>query len=157
MSLQQSELPIRTNGDANAPRATDNHHSSTNGNTASTRAHPGKIAIEKRGSFEIDPFASPAIYYGEDQAPRKIHKTRTLSAVSPPHGPQGHTPRTPRSPHAHERRWSLPNRTQWLIEHGAQIEPSIKNPAASVATGRRTSHGRLKLRIRYGCVLTYDR
>jgi len=152
MSSQKSELPIRSDGDAHAPHTANNHPSATNGNT-STHAHPGKIAIEKRGSVEIDPYASPAVYYGEDQAPRKFHKTRTLSAVSPPHSPRGyHILRTPRSPHAHERRWSLPSRAKWLIELDTQIEHSIKNPAVG-APGRRTSHGTSERTGRVHCML----
>lgn len=154
MSSQKSGLPIRTNGDAHAPHTANDHHqpSATNGNTG-TRAHPGKIAIGKRGSVEIDPYASPAVYYGEDQALPEFHKTRTLSAVSPPHSPRGrHTPRTPRSPHAHERRWSLPSGAKWLIGHDTQIEHRTKNPAA-IAPGRRTSHGRSERPVRLDLVL----
>lgn len=33
-------------------------------------------------ALELDPFAAPSVYYGSSHSPRKVAKSRTLSAVS---------------------------------------------------------------------------
>jgi len=82
MSSQQSDLPIRSNGNGNAalPTAVDDLRSEA-------RAHPGRIDLAEQKVFQADPYASPAIYYGESHGPRKTNKGRTLSSVSQFHYP----------------------------------------------------------------------
>ena len=72
MSSQKSDLPIRSNGHSTAP-------------------HAAVQDLGEHKSFDVDPYASPAIYYGESHGPRKPQKTRTFSSVSslplkPAHG-----------------------------------------------------------------------
>jgi hypothetical protein len=77
MSSQKSDLPIRSNGQSTAP------HAAVQDLQQGDRAHPGKINnLGEQKSFEVDPYASPAIYYGESHGPRKPQKTRTFSSVS---------------------------------------------------------------------------
>jgi hypothetical protein len=76
MSSQKSDLPIRSNGQYTAP------HAAVQDLQQGERAHPGKINLGEQKSFEVDPYASPAIYYGESHGPRKPQKTRTFSSVS---------------------------------------------------------------------------
>jgi len=78
MSSQKSDLPIRSNGHSTAP------HAAVEDLRQGDRSHPGKIDLGEQKSFEIDPYASPAIYYGESHGPRKPTKTRTFSSVSIP-------------------------------------------------------------------------
>jgi hypothetical protein len=78
MSSQKSDLPIRSNGHSTAP------HAAVQDLRQGERAHPGKIDLGEHKSFEVDPYASPAIYYGESHGPRKPTKTRTFSSVSSP-------------------------------------------------------------------------
>ena len=78
MSSQKSDLPIRSNGHSTAP------HAAVEDLRQGERSHPGKIDLGEQKSFEIDPYASPAIYYGESHGPRKPTKTRTFSSVSSP-------------------------------------------------------------------------
>lgn len=33
-------------------------------------------------ALDLDPFAAPSVYYGSSHSPRKVAKSRTLSAVS---------------------------------------------------------------------------
>jgi hypothetical protein len=86
MSSQKSDLPIRSNGDAALHAAVDDLR-------AEAKAHPGKIDLAEQKGFQTDPYASPAIYYGESHGPRKTNKTRTLSSVSQKHilAPATHT------------------------------------------------------------------
>lgn len=78
MSSQKSDLPIRSNGQSNAP------HAVVDDLRQGDRAHPGNINLGEKKSFEVDPYASPAVYYGESHGPRKPNKTRTFSSVSSP-------------------------------------------------------------------------
>lgn len=64
MSSQKSDLPIRSNGQSTAPQ------------------HATLQDLGELKSFEVDPYASPAVYYGESHGPRKPQKTRTFSSVS---------------------------------------------------------------------------
>ena len=73
MSSQKSELPIHTNGHATAPHSephTAHQPEALTEKHAAAKPHLGKITDAERG-FEVDPYASPAVYYGEDHAPRK--------------------------------------------------------------------------------------
>ncbi|KAK6434311.1 alpha,alpha-trehalase nth1, partial [Oleoguttula sp. CCFEE 5521] len=80
MSSQKSEPPIHTtNGHAIAPQTAAQRSTSPDRAHHDAKSHLGRISEAER-SFELDPFASPAIYYGESHAPRKPKKTRTLSA-----------------------------------------------------------------------------
>ena len=83
MSSQKSDLPIRSNGNAALHAAVDDLR-------AEAKTHPGKIDLAEQKGFQADPYASPAIYYGESHGPRKTNKTRTLSSVS-----QNHIPASP--------------------------------------------------------------
>ncbi|OQN98613.1 Neutral trehalase [Cryoendolithus antarcticus] len=81
MSSQKSDLPIHTtNGHAIASQTAAQRSTSPDRICDGARPHLGRISEAER-SFELDPFASPAIYYGESHAPRKPKKTRTLSAI----------------------------------------------------------------------------
>jgi hypothetical protein len=80
MSSQKSDIPIRSSGHAAALHAAVDDLRSNNGGS-----HPGKIDLAGQKGFQADPYASPAIYYGESHGPRKTAKSRTLSSVSIPH------------------------------------------------------------------------
>ena len=84
MSSQKSDLPIRSNGNAALHAAVDDLR-------AEAKTHPGKIDLAEQKGFQADPYASPAIYYGESHGPRKTNKNRTLSSVSEKHIPAPHT------------------------------------------------------------------
>ena len=75
MSSQKSDLPIRSNGNAALHAAVDDLR-------AEAKTQPGKIDLAEQKGFQADPYASPAVYYGESHGPRKTNKTRTLSSVS---------------------------------------------------------------------------
>ena len=78
MSSQKSDLPIRSNGNAALHAAVDDLR-------AEAKTHPGKIDLAEQKGFQADPYASPAIYYGESHGSRQTNKTRTLSSVSTKH------------------------------------------------------------------------
>jgi hypothetical protein len=154
MSSQKSELPILPkglaippqNGPPTAPSTapptpTHTTHQAVAGSEKPPVAKPhlGRFTDEE-SSFAVDPYASPAVYYGESHAPRKPVKSRTLSSVSPPHSPT-QPPRTPRSPHSHERRFSLPSVAAKLTAYHTQIEHSRRDKVHYDAPARRTSHG----------------
>ena len=80
MSSQKSDLPIRSNGNSALHAAVDDLR-------AEAKNHPGKIDLTEQKGFQADPYASPAVYYGESHGPRKTNKTRTLSSVSQNHIP----------------------------------------------------------------------
>lgn len=130
MSAQKSDLPIRSNGHATAQQ----HSAVEDGHG---HAPQRKMPQGERKSVDIDPYASPAVYYGESHAPRRPNKSRTLSAVSPPASPT-HLPRTPRSPRPHEKRFSLPRETHRLIDYESQVDGK-RDPSAFTAPNRRTS------------------
>lgn len=70
MSSQKSELPIRTNSSSNPSEHPRND------------SHQGIPAKDDtQAIIDLDPFASPAEYYGQSHAPRKVAKSRTFSAV----------------------------------------------------------------------------
>jgi hypothetical protein len=84
MSSQNSDLPIRSNGNAALPTAIGDLR-------AEAQDRPGPIDLAELKGFQNDPYASPAVYYGESHGPRKTNKTRTLSSVSTIHIPAPHT------------------------------------------------------------------
>jgi len=102
MSAQKSTVPIHTKNNVKE----------------------GEHAHDRKVSLNLDPFAAPDVYYGSSHNPRKVAKSRTYSAVSPPYSPYTpHTPQTPHIPHMpqtphtpnrpqrHRKCWSLPPTT----------------------------------------------
>lgn len=81
MSSQKSDLPIRSNGNGHAAAL----HTAIDDLRAEAKARPGKIDLAEQKGFQTDPYASPAVYYGESHGSKKTSKTRTLSSVSLTH------------------------------------------------------------------------
>lgn len=78
MSSQQSEIPIRTTIRVTQPTDTNASHHDLQESIAEQPEvkHDTATAV-----IDLDPYASPAVYYGQSHAPRKVAKSRTLSAV----------------------------------------------------------------------------
>ena len=111
MSSQKSALPVRT--------------------TSPKQNTPRKV------SLDLDPYAAPAEYYGKSHGPRKVAKSRTYSAVSPPYSPRSsHYPYDPQ-PYTKRHSFWPSVLTQASTQHDPikDSSPGYKNP------GRRLSHG----------------
>lgn len=132
MSTQKSELPT--------------HLKSQNG----TNGHSNGYDEAKRFSIpEIDPYASPATYYGESHNNRKVAKARTYSAVGGEPRPVFYDNGIPRAPYTsavYRKRWSIPNAfssAAQLTHNTRQIDPQVDTAvtAGFKPPNRRQSHG----------------
>lgn len=108
MSLQKSEHPVSTSAASPSPR---------------------------KVSLDTNPLAPPAEYYGKSHGPRKVAKSRTYSAVSPPGSP--HTPHPPYEPQEYIKRHSSPSRVLTDTQH----DPHFESVGGYKTPGRRASAG----------------
>lgn len=111
MSLQKSEHPVLAFTEPRSPR---------------------------KPTLDTNPLAPPAEYYGKSHGPRKVAKSRTYSAVSPPCSPR--KPHPPYDPQEYVKRRSSPSRVLTKTQH----DPHFESVGGYKTPGRRASAGELE-------------